>query len=395
MSDYLPTVKLYDEDAYRTEFSATVLSCREVTEDKSGRNGLYAVILDRTVFFPEEGGQTPDTGRLGGIDVADVQIKGGLITHYLKAPIEEGSEVLGEIDFAHRFSNMQQHTGEHIFSGIVHERYGYENVGFHLSDNVVTFDFNGVLSFEQISEIEREVNSAIYKNVEVKAYYPSKEELAALNYRSKKELSGDVRIVEIPGYDRCACCAPHVHRTGEIGMLKVMSLQNYKGGVRVSVLCGYRALAAFSAKIGTVSTLMNELTTAEDRLDEAVIRIRQENYALRQELSALRLESLMNKASQIPAEQKNVLLFAEGLDGDTMRNAVNELVKAHEGVCGVFSGADEQGYNFVIGSRSADCRETAKLMREKLSAKGGGSAAMIQGSVVRTRAEIMQILDIA
>ena len=228
------TIKLYDENAYNTEFTATVTSC--VLDEK--RDNTFIVTLDKTLFFPEEGGQTPDRGvivklseddieKLKGkdsdflkdfpaINVLDVQIKDEVIYHYLDKELPEGTPVYGVIDWQHRFSNMQQHSGEHIFSGIVNSRFGYDNVGFHLSDSIVTMDYSGPLTEEELADIEKSVNLAIYENREIRAWYPSPDELADINYRSKKELTGAVRIVEVDGYDICACCAPHVKRTGEI-----------------------------------------------------------------------------------------------------------------------------------------------------------------------------------
>ena len=278
------TIRLYDNDAYATEFEAAVLSC----EPKADIDNLYEVVLDQTLFFPEEGGQSPDKGVINGINVVDVQIKSGVIIHTVDIAVTEneaggepdktkydktnidktkldkisaGSHISGKIDWQHRFYNMQQHSGEHIFSEIVHSRFGFENVGFHLSDSVVTMDFSGVISPEDIADIEREVNVAITKNIPVEVTYPSKAELESLEYRSKIEIEGQVRIVTVPGYDVCACCAPHVKRTGEIGMLKVMNYQNYKGGVRISILCGFRALEAFRQKSQIISELMGIFTT--------------------------------------------------------------------------------------------------------------------------------------
>lgn len=239
------TKKLYDLDAYATEFDATVISCEKAEENGAA---VYYVVLDQTLFFPEEGGQSPDKGTLGECNVMDVQIKGDVITHTLDAPLKPGAAVHGILNWSHRFYNMQQHSGEHIFSGIVHKKFGYDNVGFHLSDAIVTMDFNGILTEQDAAEVEYEVNEVIVKNLPVQVTFPSREELAVLDYRSKIEIEGQVRIVTIPGVDVCACCAPHVRQTGEIGMLKVMSVQNHRGGVRISMLCGFRALEAFRQK---------------------------------------------------------------------------------------------------------------------------------------------------
>lgn len=380
------TKKLYDLDAYATEFDAVVASCEKIEENK------YAVILDETLFFPEEGGQSPDKGTINGISVLDVQIAKDVVKHTLEQPVQVGEKVHGIIDWKHRFSNMQQHSGEHIFSGLVHKRFGYDNVGFHLSDNIVTMDFNGVLTSDDVAEIEYAVNEVIIKNLPVEVSFPAKEELAVLDYRSKIEIEGQVRIVTIPGVDVCACCAPHVKRTGEIGMLKVMTLQNYKGGVRISILCGFRALEAFREKSAVVNAILNTLTSNQEMLPDLVEKMKKSNQDLKYQLAEAKQKLIAVKMAEIPAEQEHVFLFENGLETPVVRNAVNELVASHTGVCGIFVGSDEEGYNFIIGSGSRDCKEIAALLREKVNARGGGSSQMIQGSVMAKEEVLREVL---
>ena len=214
------TEKLFYEDSHRTEFTAKVISCEEA---KDG----FCVVLDQTAFFPEGGGQYADTGILGNTEVTDVHEKNDVIFHSVTAPLEVGSIVSGKINWKERFEKMQQHTGEHIVSGIVHERFGYNNVGFHLGADYCTMDFDGPISKAQLKEIEAAANEAVYRNLEVEVLYPSKEELKDMDYRSKIEIEGQVRIVKIPGYDVCACCAPHVKTTGEIGAVKLVLLFSF------------------------------------------------------------------------------------------------------------------------------------------------------------------------
>ena len=378
-------VKLYDLDAYATEFDAKVVSCEAVTYNNQD---VYAVILDRTLFFPEEGGQSPDKGTLDGKTVLDAQIKKDIVTHYLEQPVEAGATVHGVIDWKHRFSNMQQHSGEHIFSGIVHRDYGFNNVGFHLSDNIVTMDFDGVLSAEQVADVEYKVNEAIAKNVEITAAFPSKEELAALEYRSKIEIDGAVRIVTVDGYDVCACCAPHVKRTGEIGMLKVMSVQNYKGGVRISILCGFRALQAFRDKTEVVSSLTSLLSTSQETIVERVTQMKNTIQELKLRLGEVKQNMMFAKIYDIPADEKDVILFEDDLNTQICRNVVNELVEEHQGINAVFVGNDEEGYRFILGSNVQDCKAVAVNLRDAFNAKCGGSATMIQGSVETTREKL-------
>lgn len=382
------TVRLYDQDAYATEFEAEVLACEEV-EKKEGK--VYQVWLDQTLFFPEEGGQSPDMGTIDGVEVLDVQIKNDVITHTLAAPLTVGTTVKGVVDWKHRFYNMQQHSGEHIFSGIVHKKFGYDNVGFHLSDSIVTMDFNGVITPEEITEIEEKVNQAIIENIPVEVSYPSKEELKELDYRSKIEIEGQVRIVTIPGYDVCACCAPHVRRTGEIGSLKVMNVQSYKGGVRVSILCGFRALDAFRQKADIITELMAEFSTSQEAIIDNVKKLKGANQTMKNQLAAAKQELMEYKVSAIPEDSENAILFEADLETPVVRGVVNGLVEKFAGISAVFVGNDENGYQFIVGSKNKDCRQIASALREKLSARGGGSDKMIQGSVAATQLQIEEL----
>lgn len=383
----MKTIKLYDIDAYATNFEAEVVDCRKADQG-------FLVELDRTLFFPEEGGQSPDKGILGGQEVLDVQIdKEGSITHLVGQEMPVGKKVSGSIDWKHRFSNMQQHSGEHIFSGTVNRLFGYNNVGFHLSNQIVTMDFDGVLTPEEVDRVELLVNEAIVSNIPIEVTFPSKEELEQLEYRSKIEIEGQVRIVTIPGVDVCACCAPHVRRTGEIGFLKVMSVQSYKGGVRISMLCGFRALMAFREKAGVITELSGILTTGQEKLAESVTKLKNQTISLNNRLMQTKQELLQIRLQEIPKEQSSVLIFEEDLEDAVIRTGVNRLVEQHDGICGIFSGDEESGYKYIVGSKTKDCRELAARMRQTLQARGGGSPAMIQGFVSATRSQICDVLQ--
>ena len=386
----MKTKKLYDLDAYETSFEATVLSCEVLEKKDENDNHIYAVVLDQTLFFPEEGGQTPDKGELENTEVLDVQIKGDVITHYLAKELEVGKKVRGQIEWQHRFFNMQQHSAEHIFSGLADKKYGYKNVGFHLSNQIVTMDFDGTFTEAQLEEMEWEVNEAIAKNVLVKTGYPSKEELENLPYRSKIEIDADIRIVEVEGYDICACCAPHVHRTGEIGSFKIQSAQNYKGGTRISFLCGFRALEEYRRKAKIITELSGILTTNQDNLPEHVSKLKAQIQTLKAELSNAKKEVMDYKIADIAKDEENVILFERDLDNVVMRSVVNKLVESHEGICAVFVGSDKNGYIFILGSKNIDCRETIKVLKENFDARGGGSAQMVQGSLTATQENIIQ-----
>lgn len=390
----MKTKKLYDIDAYATEFEAIVLSCEEVEVVNSigDKDVRYSVVLDQTLFFPEEGGQTPDKGTLNGMDVFDVQIKGEKVIHYLAEPLEEACEVKGRIDWKHRFSNMQQHSAEHIFSGLAYRKYGMKNVGFHLSDHIVTMDFDGGFTEEQLLQMEWEVNAAIVDNVEINTGYPSKEALAKMEYRSKLEIEEDVRIVEIVGYDVCACCAPHVRRTGEIGMFKIQSAQNYKGGMRISFLSGFRALEEYRRKSEIIRELSGILTTNQENITDQVKKLKTQVYDFKTRLSAVKQNMMECKLAKITDSQKDVILFEQDLETPVMRNVVNKLMENHEGLCGIFVGDDETGYSFIIGSKTENCQGIATKLREELNARGGGKAQMIQGSVLARADDIKRVI---
>ncbi len=381
----MKTVALYDDDSFAIEFTAQVVSCSE-------SEGAYKIVLDQTLFFPEQGGQTSDVGHIGEVNVTDVQIENDEIVHYCDKAIEAGQKVVGVIDWNHRFGNMQQHTGEHIFTGLAHNLYGAENVGFHLSDNTVTLDLDIELSEEQVRLLERTSNEIIAKNVPVKAYYPDEATLASTDYRSKKEIEGAVRLVEIEGVDICACCAPHVKTTGQVGMLKVVSYGKYKGGTRVYILCGLRALDDYNRRMDLLTKSYQQLNCPEEDLPTRISGVMEENKQLKYKISQIKADILMNQIVRYPSALSDVTIFTEDLDAKTMRDGVNALVERHDGLCAIFSGDDEEGYTFVIGSKTRDCSAIAAGLRELLGAKGGGSKQMAQGSVKAPRSAIEQTM---
>ncbi len=381
----MKTIALYDEDAFAKEFEAKVLSCTEY------ENG-YKVVLDRTLFFPEQGGQTSDIGVLGDGKVSDVQIENDEIVHYTDIVYTVGDTVAGAIDWNHRFGNMQQHTGEHLFTGLAHNNFGADNVGFHLSDNTVTLDLNVELNLEQVRMIERLANEIIAQDIPVKAYYPDEATLATTDYRSKKEIEGAVRLVEIQGVDICACCAPHVKTTGQVGMLKVTSFGKYKGGTRVYIVCGLRALEDYNRRMDILTSAYQALNCKEDEVPEKINILIEDNKQQKYRISEIKAKILMEQIEKYPSELVDVTIFTEDLDTKNMREGVNALVEKHTGLCAIFSGDDENGYNFVIGSSTRDCSAIAAGLRELLGAKGGGSKQMAQGSIMATRSQIEQTL---
>ena len=272
-----------------------------------------------------------------------------------------------------------------MISGLLHSHFGLENVGFHLSDREVTLDMNGEVSLEQLRLIEQEANAYVWKNLPVNISWPTAEELASLNYRSKLALTENVRIVEIPGVDLCACCAPHVDTTGQIGLIKVVNVQSHRGGVRINILCGDRALADYTEKQDSIWAISSLLSAKQPEVAGARQQKERAN-ALQAELLKVQMNALPS-----PEEVHHVLLFVGELDAIALRNAVNTLTGKYSGYCGIFAGDDTNGYRFIVGSASCNCQELADRMRRELSAKGGGSAPMIQGNVAAT-ADILQTM---
>ena len=372
------TEKLYDLDSYVTEFTCKVISLY--------KDERYTYIeTDRTAFFPEGGGQTSDRGVLGGIYVENVQIIDGKIVHIVENDVENveklspGAEIFGKIDVKKRFSDMQQHTGEHIFSGIVHSLYGYDNVGFHLSQDSVTVDFNGELSNDDICKVESLVNKAIWENLEIKVSYPCGEQLKTLSYRSKKEIDGKLRIVEIPGVDICACCAPHVRRTGEVGSFRIIKNERHRGGMRFFILCGERAMLDAREKLSQNYLVSNLLVARETETFSAVSRLFEERSALSAENAALRKELSALKAQSIEGGEK-IILQSKTEDMNEARQLADKLSDKAEKFAAVLFG--KAGERYVIISKTGfELSPLCKALNSAFSGRGGGRDGIVQGSL--------------
>ena len=373
------TEKLYDKDSHLKEFSATVLSC-----EKSGEN--YSVILDKTAFFPEGGGQESDRGNIGEAAVLDVRIVSGEIIHCTDRPLNIGEEYACNLNWDRRFRNMQNHSGEHIVSGIVHRLYGLNNVGFHLGAEM-TVDFDGAISREQLLEVERLANKAVFQNVPIRAYYPDEKELKALDYRSKLELTENVRIVDIKGYDLCACCAPHVKKTGEIGLIKILDSFKNKGGVRIFIKCGIDALDDYNDKYLNVQKISNLLSVKQYEAALAVDRLSDENRELKFEIASLKKRLIAEKTKSFVPESDKTAVFEEGLDIKELQLFADSLYKKSGGIRGVFSGV-ECNYSFAICGEETALDLFFKEFKENLNAKGGGRNGMVQGTVATVKNEI-------
>jgi alanyl-tRNA synthetase len=373
------TTKLYYENAYTQRFTAQVTACEPV-------KGGYQVQLDQTAFFPEGGGQTADTGTLDSVRVLDCHEKGGQIYHLTDAPLTVGQTVTGQIDWHDRFRKMQNHTGEHIVSGLAHARYGFENVGFHLAEDGCTFDFDGELTRQQLDELEQAANAIVWENRPVTTTFPSPEKLASLTYRSKLDLTENVRLVTVEGVDVCACCAPHVSHTGEIGVIKLLDFMRHRGGVRIWAKCGWDALQDYGRRYTASAAISGLLNTPQDSIVSGVEKLLAQRDSLKQELTTRQRQALEAQAAALAPTEGNYLLFPQ-TDNEGMRLLANALLEKCGGVCALFSGQDG-AYQFVLASRTQDMRSFLKENQSPLQARGGGQTQMVSGRSTATKADL-------
>lgn len=378
------TKKLYELDSYCREFKATVISCDKKDE-------YYNVVLDKTAFFPEGGGQAADKGTINDIEVLDVQIMDGEIIHKIPSELPVGQEAACKIDWDLRFSRMQSHAGEHIVSGIVNSLFGYLNVGFHMGEAVMTVDFSGPLSSEDIAKVELMSNKAVYSNLDIKAEYPSEEELKELSYRSKTEHKEGTRLVTIGNVDCCACCAPHPAKSGEIGLIKIINFYPHKQGTRIEMLAGINAFNDYAALNESNKGLMGMLSAPRQGVKEAVAKqgellntVRSENQKLSRELALCKLNPIKIGNS--------VYSITEGLSFDDLRYCANNIIDSGIEVCVLLSLADEQNYNYVVSSKATDIRNIAATLNSAFNGKGGGKPNYVQGKLLQAdREELKKI----
>lgn len=370
----------YYRDPYCQEYTSTVVQCIQEKE-------RYAIELEDTIFYPEGGGQPSDTGTLNGIEVTDVQRVDGKVMHYLSVPLEAGTRVEEHIDFAHRWDLMQAHTGEHIFSGCMHARFGYDNVGFHMGDTIQV-DLNGPLTLEQAQELETEVNQCIQKDAQVKTWFPAPQELETLDYRSKKELKGKVRIVEIEGMDVCACCGLHVRHTGEVGLMKILSCRKHKNGVRLEMLFGQRAFLYFQKLYAMSASLSHTFSTPVLEVEEAVQKALAEKEDLVQRLKQVARKQFEDRLQHWTPSS---LFFYEAEDAgrEGLRLFGNEVLSSQKADTAFLVEKEaEDTYAFVCMSQEEDCRNLLEKLHTVLTLRGGGKKEMVQGTLFATMEEI-------
>ena len=394
----MSTLKLYDEDAYKAEFEAVILSCR------AEGDGSFLVELDRTLFFPEEGGQDSDRGELSLLQggerpkeatwkVIDVQIK-DTIWHRLEGSIEPepGMRVFGKIDFKERYDKMQNHSGEHIISGLACAGYHCDNVGFRLNSELVTIDLNTMLTPEQVAILERKANEVVWADVPITAVYYTPEEVQSRTYRSKKEIDGDVRLVYIGEegeYDICACCAPHVRHTGEIGLIKIIRQEKWKSGIRLTVFCGARALRDYDEKHAMIEALARDFSARPEQVRDRVEDLKRQLRAAGDQIASLQekeIRSLLESGDIVIMDAKPKASIVTGIMDDTMNSRPDSVI-------GIFLGSDETSYRYTIGSRNRDVTPLHTEMKAALGAKGGGNAVMVQGQLSATKEKILSFFN--
>lgn len=384
------TEKLYDNDSYLSEFDCSIVS---FGEDK---NRIY-IETDKTAFFPEGGGQTSDKGYLDELYISDVQLVNGRIFHYTENTAEnlsllkDKTVLHGKIDTKKRFSDMQQHSGEHIVSGIICSSFGYNNVGFHLGTELVTLDFDGALTRDDIDRVELLANKAVWDNKEILVHFPSDDELKDITYRSKIEIEGQTRLVEIPGIDICACCAPHVKRTGEIGIIEIVTFEKYKGGTRVSILCGERALKDIRHKLEE-NRKVSVLTSAK-QIETSVFveKLKADKEKADYDIIGLKRELLALKAEAIEKSEK-IIIFDDKLQGKLLQDFTISLMDKAEKFAACFS-AENGVYRYSIASSNCDLREMCKALNGAFSGRGGGRPELVQGSLSGDEDEIREFLE--
>ncbi len=379
------TERLYD-DSTLLDFEAKVLSCRK-------KDGKYEIILDRSAFFPEGGGQPGDIGQLGKVKVLDTVDRAGETVHICSAPLLPGRSVRGIVDSAERLRRMQNHSGEHLLMGFIHKMTGFDNVGFHLGSSAVTLDLNGVITPEQLVTCEQQANEAIAADLPITISYPAPEELAKIKYRSKLETDRGIRLVTIQGVDVCACCAPHLSSTGKIGIIKVISAEHYKGGTRIFIICGLQALDLFRERMGIAAAVSRLLSAKPETIPERVQALLSENTELKKQLSAFEAQRTDIIISGLKNNsRRSFCVFTEALSAQALQKIANAAVTLTDGAAGIFC-KNSSGYSYIIISNTLKLRELSAGLNSALEGKGGGSDKMLQGFVKTDENKIRSYFD--
>ena len=381
----MKTERLYYSDSYIKKFDAIVVSCEKFEKG-------YKVVLDKTAFFPEGGGQKADTGFIGDAKVTDVQESDEMIYHFVDKELNASTEYNCKLDWEQRFLRMQSHSGEHIVSGVVHSLYGYDNVGFHMEEDYVTVDFSGELTREQLDEVEEKTNRYIYDNIEIECFFPNEDEIENLDYRSKLDLREGVRLVRIGEADLCACCAPHVKRTGEIGVVKILDFMRHRGGVRIVMKSGLKAVFDYREKYTSVYDVSVMLSSKQHEIASYVDKKIKENETLQRSFINFKMQIAENDKENLSYIGDAALFISSFYDSDMMRELANFGMTQKE-LCVILSGNEESGFSYVAGSLNFDLMRFAKHFNSALNGRGGGRGTMIQGKVTATKQDIINYFN--
>ena len=381
----MKTERLYYSDSYIKDFDAIVVSCEKLEKG-------YKVVLDKTAFFPEGGGQKADTGFIGEAKVTDVQESDDVIYHFVDKELNASTEYNCKLDWEQRFLRMQSHSGEHIVSGVVHSLYGYDNVGFHMEEDYVTVDFSGELTREQLDEVEEKTNRYIYDNLEIECFFPNENEIENLDYRSKLDLKEGVRLVRIGEADLCACCAPHVKRTGEIGVVKILDFMRHRGGVRIVMKSGLKAVFDYREKYTSVYDVSVMLSSKQHEIASYVDKKIKENETLQRSFINFKMQIAENDKENLSYIGDTALFITSFYDSDMMRELANYGMTQKE-LCVILSGNEENGFSYVAGSLNFDLMRFAKHFNSALNGRGGGRGTMIQGKVTATKQDIINYFN--
>ena len=381
----MKTERLYYSDSYIKKFDAIVVSCEKLEKG-------YKVVLDKTAFFPEGGGQKADTGFIGESKVTDVQESDDVIYHFVDKELNASTEYNCKLDWEQRFLRMQSHSGEHIVSGVVHSLYGYDNVGFHMEEDYVTVDFSGELTREQLDEVEEKTNRYIYDNIEIECFFPNEDEIENLDYRSKLDLKEGVRLVRIGEADLCACCAPHVKRTGEIGVVKILDFMRHRGGVRIVMKSGLKAVFDYREKYTSVYDVSVMLSSKQHEIASYVDKKIKENETLQRSFINFKMQIAENDKENLSYIGDTALFITSFYDSDMMRELANYGMTQKE-LCVILSGNEENGFSYVAGSLNFDLMRFAKHFNSALNGRGGGRGTMIQGKVTATKQDIINYFN--
>lgn len=383
------TIKLYYESAYLRDFEANVLEISNYDEK-------WQIALDATCFYPGGGGQPPDLGILGEVVVKDCYAKNGIIYHILenKPNFTIGDKIAGSVDFPRRFAFMQNHTGEHLLSGLAKSRYNATNVGFHMSERGFTIDFDLPLTKENLDELEACANELVNLGGAIDLRFVKGDILQGATARSKKDFGHEenVRLVEIPGWDLCACAGLHVADLAEVSIVKIAGCQRYKGGVRLNVFCGSDALWDYSRKNDIVQKTSSMLSAETDNITGAITRLKEVGISLKKEADSLKNRIFELQAATVPNESALVYFIEDSLESDDLRRFAAVVAERAKIAVALTKQGNVVKYA-ACGHDNTALADFAAALNAALDGKGGISGGVAQGALKADFAAVCTYLE--